>query len=386
MAGYLLENNTTLMGPIGFVDGFTNSPIPVLLNSTDHVANTNNTTTDQCAYLHHVPDPVTAMIQKYGPYVVLTFCIIAFLFGVLGNGTLLVIIIREKEMRRVTNIYLFSIALGDFLFIIVYTPFTIFIFGLKDWPFDEPTCKFVTFLQTFSMGLSVFTLKVLSWDQYKTSRQVIKSKASTLKTTIKIASGVWVGAIAFGVIDLVAAILEPMHPGCSNLVFCGSRWGEPFAKFRTILDFVVFCLIPTVIMLFFYSSLACNKHDRKPKSDHSIGLNTHSNGSTDQQTSLHTNINDEKDSNANRKREVRISVGLAILFLLCVLPMQIFRIWYFFIPLGSFNNFWYIFKIFGSATTFVNSCINPIALCVLSDQFRKYFKKYLCCIRHSGSL
>jgi gastrin-releasing peptide receptor len=38
-----------------------------------------------------------------------------------------------------------------------------------------------------------------------------------------------------------------------------------------------------------------------------------------------------------------------------------------------------MFKIIGFCLSFCNSCINPVALCLLSQQFRNYFNRYLFC-------
>lgn len=57
-------------------------------------------------------------------------------------------------------------------------------------------------------------------------------------------------------------------------------------------------------------------------------------------------------------------------------------IWLYYHPTAraDYNDFWHLFKLFGYVLTFVNSCLNPIALYFISGVFRSYFKMYLCCV------
>jgi len=41
--------------------------------------------------------------------------------------------------------------------------------------------------------------------------------------------------------------------------------------------------------------------------------------------------------------------------------------------------FWHVFKILAFCLSFINSCVNPLALYFLSRQFRRYYDRYLFC-------
>jgi len=57
-------------------------------------------------------------------YIVPVLFALIFVVGVLGNGTLVLIFIRNSHMRNVPNTYIFSLALGDLLVIVTSVPFT----------------------------------------------------------------------------------------------------------------------------------------------------------------------------------------------------------------------------------------------------------------------
>ena len=56
-------------------------------------------------------------------YIVPVLFALIFVVGVLGNGTLVLIFIRTRNMRNVPNTYIFSLALGDLLVIVTCVPF-----------------------------------------------------------------------------------------------------------------------------------------------------------------------------------------------------------------------------------------------------------------------
>ncbi|KAL1470669.1 hypothetical protein MTO96_024119 [Rhipicephalus appendiculatus] len=55
--------------------------------------------------------------QRLETYVVPTLFAFIFLVGLLGNGTLILVFIRNRTMRSVPNIYIMSLSLGDFIVI-----------------------------------------------------------------------------------------------------------------------------------------------------------------------------------------------------------------------------------------------------------------------------
>lgn len=56
-------------------------------------------------------------------YIVPILFVLIFVVGVLGNGTLVLIFLRHRNMRNTPNTYIFSLALGDLLVIVICVPF-----------------------------------------------------------------------------------------------------------------------------------------------------------------------------------------------------------------------------------------------------------------------
>lgn len=68
-----------------------------------------------------------------------------------------------------------------------------------------------------------------------------------------------------------------------------------------------------------------------------------------------------------------------MMFAICFLPHHIFMLWFYNYPKSTeeYNTFWHVLRIVGFCLSFINSCINPIALYLVSGTFRKHFDKQL---------
>lgn len=79
-----------------------------------------------------------------------------------------------------------------------------------------------------------------------------------------------------------------------------------------------------------------------------------------------------------RKKVARLVLSFVVVFVVCWLPRHVWNFWYHFDP-AEMNMFWHVFKIVAFCLSFINSCVNPLALYFLSRQFRRYYDRYLFC-------
>ena len=64
-----------------------------------------------------------------------------FTVGLIGNLLVIFVILRNRTMKTVTNVFLVNLAVSDVLFLTFCAPFTATIYITKDWPFGEHMCK-----------------------------------------------------------------------------------------------------------------------------------------------------------------------------------------------------------------------------------------------------
>ncbi|XP_076445562.1 neuropeptide CCHamide-1 receptor-like [Babylonia areolata] len=292
-----------------------------------------------------------------------------FVVGLIGNGTLIFTVVVNKVMRNVPNILIVSLSLGDFLLLLVSAPLTSTIYTFTNWPYGELACKVNHFMQTWSLGVTVFTLTALSIDRFLAIMDpMAKHKGKTQATTMAVSGGIWVLAFVLALPDaFLGTQIVYVNPPF-RYYYCHSfpeNSPEILPKVVYVTRFVVFFAIPVVIIATFYLLMALiliRSGQQMPCEGKCGGLN--------QQRQI-----------AARKKVARIVLSFVVIFVVCWLPRHVYLLWFYLDP-SSYNAFWHYFKIVGFSLTFVNSCINPFALYFLSSQFRKYYNRYLfCCLR-----
>nr|5ZBQ_A Chain A, Neuropeptide Y receptor type 1,T4 Lysozyme [synthetic construct] len=89
------------------------------------------------------------------------------ILGVSGNLALIIIILKQKEMRNVTNILIVNLSFSDLLVAIMCLPFT-FVYTLMDhWVFGEAMCKLNPFVQCVSITVSIWSLVLIAVERHQ---------------------------------------------------------------------------------------------------------------------------------------------------------------------------------------------------------------------------
>lgn len=80
-----------------------------------------------------------------------------------------------------------------------------------------------------------------------------------------------------------------------------------------------------------------------------------------------------------RKKVAKTVLAFVLVFAVCFLPNHIFTLWFYYNPNSQddYNMFWHVLRIVGFCLCYSNSCINPIALYLVSGTFRKHFDRQL---------
>lgn len=86
--------------------------------------------------------------------------------GLLGNVILIKVFFKIKSMQTVPNIFIASLAFGDLLLLLTCVPIDATRYIVDTWLFGRIGCKLLSFIQLTSVGVSVFTLTVLSADRW----------------------------------------------------------------------------------------------------------------------------------------------------------------------------------------------------------------------------
>ncbi|EAA08917.3 AGAP003631-PA [Anopheles gambiae str. PEST] len=296
--------------------------------------------------------------QRPETYIVPVVFALIFIVGIVGNGTLVVIFLRHRAMRNIPNTYIFSLALADLLVILICVPLASLIYTLESWPWGDALCRVSEFAEEISIGVSVFTLTALSADRYC---------AITRPLTVIVAFLIWVLAIICAIPSAVISEVVVVRLPNKTIEYCspfGPRTRESsYSKYKTVLNSIVYYFLPLSIIGILYVLMAHRLH-------------------TSAREMPGENAGPQSRSQARARRHVaRMVITFVIVFIVCFLPHHVVELWFHLNPHAEddYDDFWHIFRITGFCLSFLNSCINPVALYCVSGVFRQHFHRYLCC-------
>ncbi|EDW99719.2 uncharacterized protein Dyak_GE22935 [Drosophila yakuba] len=89
-----------------------------------------------------------------------------FVLGVFGNVLVCYVVLRNRAMQTVTNIFITNLALSDILLCVLAVPFTPLYTFMGRWAFGRSLCHLVSFAQGCSIYISTLTLTSIAIDRY----------------------------------------------------------------------------------------------------------------------------------------------------------------------------------------------------------------------------
>ncbi|XP_065079645.1 neuropeptide CCHamide-2 receptor-like [Ochlerotatus camptorhynchus] len=305
--------------------------------------------------------------ERLETYVVPVVFAIIFIVGILGNGTLVIIFLRHRAMRNIPNTYIFSLALADLLVIFVCVPLASIIYTVETWPWGVTLCRVTECFREISIGVSVFTLTALAADRYCAIVNPLR-KLQTRPITVIVAVLIWLLAIAFAIPSAVISDVVVIKLANKTIEYC-SPWGQRtneslvYSQYKTVINSAIYYFLPLAVIGILYILMAYRLH-------------------ASARDMPGENAGPQSRSQARARRHVaRMVITFVVVFIICFLPHHVFQLWFHLNPNTEheYDDFWHILRITGFCLSFLNSCINPVALYCVSGVFRQHFHRYLCC-------
>jgi hypothetical protein len=285
-----------------------------------------------------------------------------FIFGTTGNIIIIMIITCNKDMRTVPNMYILNLAISDIIYLTVLF-FEICSYRIHDLRLSSYIlCAYFSFFLHLSVGLTAYSIAMLSIQRYKVTAyplHVCVSSKPTWHATGATICGVWIVAALFAI------------PAARSEYLCGTTfflWRTNYYQRVFIFQLLVSCVLPLCVIAFSYIMTA--------------RLLVESSCSLFEET---------QNSRLNtRKSSAKVVLGLTFVFLISYVPFH-FSEAYLFFGMNLDNSIYKIFEERLWAFTFedfipflkilisVNSCLNPVTLCYTSLAFRRQLKRYLTC-------
>ncbi|XP_078655691.1 galanin receptor type 1-like [Branchiostoma floridae x Branchiostoma belcheri] len=280
--------------------------------------------------------------------------------GVIGNGLVILVIARSKDMRTVTNIYVVNMAVTDLAYLVFSIPPAAIVFAFSEWPLGEALCKGMHYLGRGTHQAACLTLTAMSIDRF--CAIVLPFRTVNFRqprVAIIISVCIWISSLLINI--PVALRFEVFHVP-SGQTLCRENWESMDAqKSYFVYVFVITYLVPVFISAVCGSLIVRQliRSSRMPR----------------------TNL----DRHERRMRRVTAMVlGVTFQFALLWLPTHGINLWRVANPLVLGGITLYRVKMAFTCLAFANSALNPFVYTFFGENFRVGLRRVLpCCCRRA---
>ncbi|NXL12814.1 CCR5 protein, partial [Mesembrinibis cayennensis] len=124
------------------------------------------------------------------------------IFGLTGNMLVVLILVKYKRLKSMTDIYLLNLAISDLLFVFSL-PFWAY-YAVHDWIFGEALCRILSGVYLLGFYSGIFFIILLTLDRYLAIvHAVFALKARTVTYGILTSAFTWAVAILASVPGIV---------------------------------------------------------------------------------------------------------------------------------------------------------------------------------------
>ncbi|KAK5613958.1 Neuropeptide FF receptor 2 [Crenichthys baileyi] len=306
--------------------------------------------------------------------------LLIFVVCMVGNGVVCFIVLRSRNMRTVTNLFILNLAISDLLVGIFCMPTTLVDNIITGWPFGSVVCKLSGMVQGISVSASVFTLVAIAVDRFRCIVYPFKQKL-TIATSKLIIVIIWVLAVFImcpsGVMlqvtkeQTVRIVLGP-NSDTRPFYWCRENWpSQEMRKIYTTVLFANIYLAPLSLIVIMYARIGFTLFKTTIPPARGSG-SAPLEGSGNNKLSM----DGRQTITRRKKRVIMMLLVVALLFILSWLPLWALMMLSDYASLTEHQyrviNI-YVYP-FAHWLAFFNSSINPIVYGFFNENFRKGFQ------------
>ncbi|XP_020512777.1 neuropeptide FF receptor 2-like [Labrus bergylta] len=350
------------------------------LNSTWEGLNPLNFSNQENLLFHQNITYVDFYLHKSSVAVVFTVSyLLIFAVCMVGNGVVCFIVLRSKNMRTVTNLFILNLAISDLLVGIFCMPTTLVDNIITGWPFGSVLCKLSGMVQGISVSASVFTLVAIAVDRFRCIVYPFKQKL-TIPTSKLIIVVIWVLAVSImcpsGVMlqvtkeHRVRIILG--HNDTQPFYWCRENWpNQEMRKIYTTVLFANIYLAPLSLIVIMYARIGFTLSKTTIPTGSGSGSESEKGAGNNKPT-----MEGRQTISKKKTRVIMMLLVVALLFILSWLPLWTLMMLSDYASLTEHQyrviNI-YVYP-FAHWLAFFNSSINPIIYGFFNENFRRGFQ------------
>ncbi|KAM7392543.1 hypothetical protein PAMA_007587 [Pampus argenteus] len=306
--------------------------------------------------------------------------LLIFLVCMVGNGVVCFIVLRSKNMRTVTNLFILNLAISDLLVGIFCMPTTLVDNIITGWPFGSVLCKLSGMVQGISVSASVFTLVAIAVDRFRCIVYPFKQKF-TIATSKLIIIIIWVLAVSImcpsGLMLQVTKehrvrIVRDRDNDTRPFYWCRENWpNQEMRKIYTTVLFANIYLAPLSLIVIMYARIGFTlfKTVVPPLRGSGIVSGVGSSNNKPNMEGRHT-------ISRKKKRVIMMLLVVALLFVLSWLPLWTLMMLSDYASLTEHQYRVINIYVYPLAhwLAFFNSSVNPIIYGFFNENFRRGFQ------------
>ncbi|XP_060837407.1 growth hormone secretagogue receptor type 1-like isoform X1 [Rhopalosiphum padi] len=287
-------------------------------------------------------------------------CVIILGVGVVGNMMVPIVILKSKDMRNSTNIFLMNLSIADLMVLLICTP-TVFVevnSRPETWVLGEELCKAVPFVELTVAHASVLTILAISFERYYAICEPLRAGYVCTKTRAMIICLLaWgLAALFTSPITMISEYTQMDYIDGTKVPVCLTKANTfwPIAFFVTIIG--AFFVIPLFVLVVLYTVIAAHL-----------------------MADPGTSCTDSACNQRARRQVVLMLATVVLSFFVCLLPFRVFTMWIILVPEHTFLDLglkhYYIILYASRVMVYLNSAVNPILYNLMSSKFRRGFCK-----------
>ncbi|XP_054457745.1 cholecystokinin receptor type A [Anoplopoma fimbria] len=334
-----------------------------------------------------------------------------FLLSVLGNSLIIAVLVRNRRMRTVTNLFLLSLAISDLMVSLVCIPFTLIPNLMRDFIFGTGMCKLVMYFMGVSVSVSTFNLVAISLERYSAICNPLTSRTWQTKShAAKVITATWVASFILMLPYPISSGLKPFTRHNNSTGFmCRLVWPNDVIQQSWYVSLLLMLfLIPGIVMMTAYGLICLELYrgitfelsSRKSNRERQLSTGSIKPGDSDgcylqpskRKSITATTSNPSSKPVASRvcgssstanlmakKRVIRMLLVIVFLFFLCWTPVFVVNAWQAFDRRSAY-------RLTGAPISYIHllsytsACVNPIIYCFMNKRFRQgMLSTFTCC-------
>ncbi|XP_017291633.1 cholecystokinin receptor type A [Kryptolebias marmoratus] len=338
-----------------------------------------------------------------------------FLLSVLGNSLIIAVLVRNRRMRTVTNLFLLSLAVSDLMVSLVCIPFTLIPNLMRDFIFGIGICKLVMYFMGVSVSVSTFNLVAISLERYSAICNPLTSRAWQTKShAAKVITATWVASFILMLPYPISSTLKTFtRLNNSTGHMCRLVWPNDVIHQSWYVSLLLLLfLIPGIVMMTAYGLISLELYrgikfelsNRKSSRDRQSSIKPGDSDGCYLQPSKRKSLtagtglfpssastptvgrvcsNSSTSNLMAKKRVIRMLLVIVFLFFLCWTPIFVVNAWQAFDRHSAY-------RLTGAPISFIHllsytsACVNPIIYCFMNKRFRQGMLATFTCCRCFG--